>query len=324
MALPQLTPEQRAAALVKAAAARRERAEVRNRLKHSGASLDSVLQDGQRNEVIGKMKVSALLESLPGVGKVRARQIMDRLGISESAARTRAREQAARGPVARVRCRPRLSRQPSPLGQRCRPRPRGWSCCPGPSGVGKSTVARLVRTRHPEVWLSVSVTTRARAPARCDGREYHFVDEAEFDRLIDDGELLEWATFAGHRYGTPRRAVLDRIAAEVPVLLEIDLQGARQIRLALPVGAPGLPRPADLGRARAPAGRPGHRAGRRDRAAPRRRPYGDGRRAGVRPHHRQPRRRSGVRATASLDGSAGLKMPVLARPCPVRPLASST
>ncbi|MBT2447322.1 integration host factor [Streptomyces sp. ISL-43] len=84
MALPPLTPEQRAAALEKAAAARRERAEVKNRLKHSGASLQDVIKTGQENDVIGKMKVSALLESLPGVGKVRAKQIMERLGISES------------------------------------------------------------------------------------------------------------------------------------------------------------------------------------------------------------------------------------------------
>ncbi|WP_406859709.1 integration host factor, actinobacterial type [Streptomyces sp. HUAS MG47] len=84
MALPPLTPEQRAAALEKAAAARRERAEVKNRLKHSGASLNEVIEQGQKNDVIGKMKVSALLESLPGVGKVRAKQIMERLGISES------------------------------------------------------------------------------------------------------------------------------------------------------------------------------------------------------------------------------------------------
>lgn len=84
MALPPLTPEQRAAALEKAAAARRERAEVKNRLKHSGASLHEVIKSGQENDVIGKMKVSALLESLPGVGKVRAKQIMERLGISES------------------------------------------------------------------------------------------------------------------------------------------------------------------------------------------------------------------------------------------------
>lgn len=84
MALPSLTPEQRAAALAKAAEARRERAEVKNRLKHSGASLTEVLKEGEKNDVVGKMKVSALLESLPGVGKVRAAQIMERIGIAEN------------------------------------------------------------------------------------------------------------------------------------------------------------------------------------------------------------------------------------------------
>jgi transposase len=84
VALPSLTPEQRAAALAKAAEARRERAEVKNRLKHSGASLSEVLKEGETNDVVGKMKVSALLESLPGVGKVRAAQIMERIGIAEN------------------------------------------------------------------------------------------------------------------------------------------------------------------------------------------------------------------------------------------------
>ncbi len=84
MALPPLTPEQRTAALEKAAAARRERAAVKTRLKHSGASLNEVLKEGQANDVIGRMKVSAVLESLPGVGKVRARKIMESLEISES------------------------------------------------------------------------------------------------------------------------------------------------------------------------------------------------------------------------------------------------
>ncbi|MGH8867140.1 MAG: integration host factor, actinobacterial type [Actinomycetes bacterium] len=84
MALPPLTPEQRAAALEKAAEARRARAEVKNRLKNKQGSLNDVLKEGQANEVIGKMKVSALLESLPGVGKVRAKQIMEKLEISES------------------------------------------------------------------------------------------------------------------------------------------------------------------------------------------------------------------------------------------------
>jgi guanylate kinase len=104
----------------------------------------------------------------------------------------------------------------------------------GPSGVGKSTVVAEIRLAHPEVWLSVSVTTRAPRPAEIHGVHYFFADDAEFDRLIEEGELLEWAEFAGNRYGTPRRAVLEHLAAGVPALLEIDLQGARQVRSAMP------------------------------------------------------------------------------------------
>jgi transposase len=84
VALPSLTPEQRQANLEKAAASRRERAEVKNRLKHSGASIVDVLRQGRKNEVIGKMRVIDLLQSMPGLGKVRARQMMERLNISES------------------------------------------------------------------------------------------------------------------------------------------------------------------------------------------------------------------------------------------------
>lgn len=104
----------------------------------------------------------------------------------------------------------------------------------GPSGVGKSTVVAYLRAHHPEVGVSVSVTTRPPRPGERDGVEYHFVDEAAFDRLLARGELLEWASFAGHRYGTPRAPVLARLAAGRPTLLEIDLQGARQVRQALP------------------------------------------------------------------------------------------
>jgi hypothetical protein len=84
VALPSLTPEQRAAALEKAAEARKARAELKNKLKHGGITLEQVLKDGQTNETIGKMKVSAVLEALPKVGKVKARQIMEELGISET------------------------------------------------------------------------------------------------------------------------------------------------------------------------------------------------------------------------------------------------
>ena len=105
----------------------------------------------------------------------------------------------------------------------------------GPTAVGKGTVAEFVRTHHPEVWLSVSVTTRPPRPNEVDGQHYHFVDDAEFDRLLAQEELLEWAVVHGRaRYGTPRRPVEQALALGRPALLEIDLQGARQVRAAMP------------------------------------------------------------------------------------------
>ena len=100
----------------------------------------------------------------------------------------------------------------------------------GPSGVGKSTVVAHMRKEHPEVWLSVSATTRKPRPGEQHGVHYFFVTDDEMDKLIANGELLEWAEFAGNRYGTPRAAVLERLEKGEPVLLEIDLQGARQVR----------------------------------------------------------------------------------------------
>lgn len=104
----------------------------------------------------------------------------------------------------------------------------------GPSGVGKGTVLAAVRRRHPHVWLSVSVTTRARRPRETDGVHYHYVDQRAFDRMVRAGELLEHASYAGHSYGTPRAPVLAQLEAGVPALLEIELQGARLVRAAMP------------------------------------------------------------------------------------------
>jgi len=104
----------------------------------------------------------------------------------------------------------------------------------GPSGVGKSTVVKALREQHPEIWVSVSVTTRFPRPGEIDGVDYHFVSAGEFDRQVEAGELLEWAEFAGNRYGTPAAPVRERLRDGVAVLLEIDLQGARQIRASVP------------------------------------------------------------------------------------------
>ena len=100
----------------------------------------------------------------------------------------------------------------------------------GPSGVGKGTVIAEVRRRHPDVWVSVSVTTRRPRPGEREGDHYHFVDDAEFDRLIATDGLLEWAEYAGNRYGTPLAPLRARLATGEPALLEIELQGARLVR----------------------------------------------------------------------------------------------
>jgi guanylate kinase len=105
----------------------------------------------------------------------------------------------------------------------------------GPTAVGKGTVAAYVREHHPEVWISVSVTTRHPRPGEVHGRHYWFVSDAEFDRMVAADELLEWAVVHGSaRYGTPSRPVEVALAAGRPALLEIDLQGARQVRVRMP------------------------------------------------------------------------------------------
>ncbi len=104
----------------------------------------------------------------------------------------------------------------------------------GPSGVGKSTVVARLRGECPQIWQSVSVTTRAPRPGEMDGREYFFVSEREFAEMAARAELLESATFAGNRYGTPRGPVQERLEQGAPALLEIDVAGARQVREAVP------------------------------------------------------------------------------------------
>lgn len=100
----------------------------------------------------------------------------------------------------------------------------------GPSGVGKSTMLGGLKAALPDLWYSVSATTRSPRPGEQDGVQYFFVDRAEFERWIEQDRLLEHAEFAGNRYGTPRDEVEARLAAGQDVLLEIEVQGARQVR----------------------------------------------------------------------------------------------
>lgn len=106
----------------------------------------------------------------------------------------------------------------------------------GPSGVGKSSLVAQLRTLYPDLWFSVSATTREQRPGEVDGRDYRFVSAADFDRMIAGNELLEWADIHSgtHRSGTPREPIERRLASGKPALVEVDLQGARAIRRSMP------------------------------------------------------------------------------------------
>ena len=123
-----------------------------------------------------------------------------------------------------------VSRQPADRA----PAPVRLTVLSGPSGVGKSTVVARLRQLQPQIWQSVSVTTRRPRPGEIDGREYFFVEERDFDVMAAEGKLLEWAQFAGNKYGTPSAPVQERLEAGIVTLLEIDVEGARQVRAAMP------------------------------------------------------------------------------------------
>jgi len=219
----------RAAAARKAVERRRARASLKRDLTTRVVTPQAVLEraTADPDSVEGSMRITDFLLALPAIGAGKRDRILAELHIS---------------PVKRlgglgVRQRVALSqwldaRFPllEPRGARSR-----LLVLAGPTAVGKGTVAAHIREHNPEIHLSVSATTRAPRPGEIDGVHYYFVDDAEFDRLIADDELLEYAVVHNKsRYGTPRAPIDAALAAGKTVLLEIDLQGARQVRKAEP------------------------------------------------------------------------------------------
>ena len=212
-----LTEAERAAALAKARSSRAHRARIKAEVKAGNLTVAQVIDMAIDDEAIAKMRVCELLESISGVGKVRAVATLDRLGIS------RTRRIMGLGHHQRSL----LIKEFSIPGDKLHAGT--LVVLSGPGGVGKSTVSKEVRA-HDDFWVSVSATTRKPRHNESHGVDYIYVSDEEFDRAISNGFFLEWAAFAGARYGTPRQPVLDALARGKDVLLEIDIEGAKQVK----------------------------------------------------------------------------------------------
>jgi guanylate kinase len=218
---PQLTAEQRQQALLKATNSRKRRAEVKSKMKNGEISIDEILLLAKTEDAIAKMRVKELLESLSGVGKVRAQSLMERLNISPS------RRIQGLGRLQIKQLREEFMKSEHAV------KPGKLLVLSGPGGVGKSTVAKKLREAG-DFWVSVSATTRKPRSNEIDGRDYFFVTDEEFTRMINANEFLEWAEFAGNRYGTPLEKVEHALLLGRNVLLEIEIAGAKQVKAHLP------------------------------------------------------------------------------------------
>ena len=215
---PQLTADQRSAALAKAKQSRQERSLVKSKVKSGELSLSEVFNLADKDPVIAKMRVAELLAAISGVGKIRAQAIMERLDISP----TRRIQGLGKHQIAS------LNSEFSPTTTRGK-----LIVLSGPGGVGKSTIAAHIR-KQKTFWVSVSSTTRKPRTTEKHGVEYYFLSDAEFDEEINENHFLEWAHFAGARYGTPREPVEKALESGRNVLLEIEIEGAKQVKIHAP------------------------------------------------------------------------------------------
>ena len=217
---PQLTAEERKRALEKAKISRQMRASIKLRIKSGELSIADVIELAKSDEAIAKMRVLEMVESKSGVGKIRAKALLERLEISES--------RRVQG-LGRHQLKGLLKEFEGPKNMK-----RGaLVVLSGPGGVGKSTVAKELRGSSAFV-VSISATTRAPRFNEVEGIDYHFYSNIEFDKAIKSNEFLEWAEFAGNRYGTPRIPVELALNEGRNVLLEIEIEGAKQVKAEIP------------------------------------------------------------------------------------------
>ena len=203
------------AALATAAQFRKERAEVKSAIARSEITIFDAIND--HRESIRRMRVVELLAAVPGIGKSRAANIMERRAISPT------RRIGGLGPLQLMALRKELA-----VGK-TDPVRGNLIVLSGPGGVGKSTITSALRG-DPRFWVSVSATTREPRANEKEGVDYFFYSEEKFQAMIDAGEFLEWAEFAGSRYGTPRIPVDEWRNVGKHVILEIEIDGARQVR----------------------------------------------------------------------------------------------
>lgn len=215
----------RVAASRAAIAARRARAAVKNAVATRERSATEIVDAAWATPGSPEagLRVRELLTSVPTLGPTRAARVMEQLGIAES------KRVGGLGIRQRSKLRSYLVHREGGV------EPRRLVVLAGPTAVGKGTVSAYIREHYPDILLSVSATTRPPRPGEIDGVHYYFVSDAEFDRMIEREELLEWAiVHNSYRYGTPRPPIDTALAAGKRVMLEIDLQGARLVRQAMP------------------------------------------------------------------------------------------
>jgi guanylate kinase len=218
---PKLSAAERSAALDAAKQARRSRAAVKEQIRTGELKVLQVIELASTNSAIGRMKIAELIEAVPGMGEVRVKAILERLEISPS------RRIQGLGVLQLQRLKKEFKSLSTAI------RPGKLLVLSGPGGVGKSTITKAI-SDHPEFWVSISATTRSPRIGELDGVDYFYISSAEFERRILANEFLEWAEFAGAKYGTPAEAVNDKLKNGRNVILEIEIAGARQVRKAAP------------------------------------------------------------------------------------------